>query len=177
MKRTSTLLFGMLVLAGAAFAQMDMPKPGSEVKKLDYFTGHWVSEGDVKPGPMGPGGKFHADDHMDWMDGGYFLVLHSKFSGGGMGDGTSTAYMGWDPNDKVYTYDEFNSMGEAVHSKATVDGDTWTWVNEMKMGPQTIKGRFTMKILSPTSYGYTFEMSSDGTTWRLIMDGKETKQK
>jgi hypothetical protein len=68
-------------------------------------------------------------------------------------------------------------MGEAVHSKATVDGDTWTWVNEMKMGPQTIKGRFTMKILSPTSYGYTFEMSSDGTTWRLIMDGKETKQK
>lgn len=177
MKRTSTLLFGMLLIAGAAFAQMEVPKPGPEVKKLDYFTGHWMSEGDVKPGPMGPGGKFHSDDQGEWMEGGYFVVWRSKFTGGGMGAGSSTAYMGWDPNDKVYTYDEFNSMGEAVHSKATVDGDTWTWVNEMKMGPQTMKGRFTMKILSPTSYGYTFEMSSDGTTWRLIMEGKETKQK
>lgn len=177
MKRTSTLLFGVLLFAGVAFAQMATPKPGPEVKKLDYFTGHWVSEADVKPGPMGPGGKFHSDDHVEWMDGGFFAVIHAKFSGGGMGDGTSTAYMGYDPQDKVYTYDEFNSMGEATHSKATVDGDTWTWINDMKMGPQTWKGRFTMKILSPTSYSYKFETSPDGATWTLFMDGKETKQK
>jgi uncharacterized protein DUF1579 len=177
MKHTLTLLFGVLLLAGAAFAQMEMPKPGPEVKKLDYFTGHWVSEGDVKPGPMGPGGKFHSDDHAEWMEGGYFVVLHSKFSGGGMGDGSNTAFMGYDPQEKVYTYDEFNSMGEATHSKATVEGDTWTWINDMKMGPQTIKARFSMKILSPTSYSYKFETSPDGTNWTLFMDGKETKAK
>ena len=70
--------------------------------------------------------------------------------------------MGWDPNDKVYTYDDFNSMGEAVHSEGYRLWRYLDLVNEMKMGPQTIKGRFTLKILSPTSYGYTFEMSSTG---------------
>jgi len=62
MKTTSTLLLGVLLAATAAFAQMDIPKPGPEVKKLDYFVGHWTSEGNVKPGPMGPGGKFRMED-------------------------------------------------------------------------------------------------------------------
>jgi len=175
--RTSALLIGILLFASSAFAQMEIPKPGPEVKKLDYFVGHWNSEADVKPGPMGPGGKYHADDHMEWMEGGFFVVLHSKFNGAGFGPGSSTAYMGYDPQEKVYTYDEFNSMGEATHSKATVEGDTWTWTNDWKMGAQTMKGRFTMKILSPTAYSYKYEASSDGTNWALWMEGKETKAK
>ena len=177
MKCTSTLLLGILLLSSAAFAQMDMPKPGPEVKKLDYFVGHWTSEGNVKPGPMGPGGKFTMEETTEWMDGGYFVVIHSKYSGGGMPNGTSTAYMGYDPQEKLYTYDEFNSMGEATHSKGTVDGDNWVWTNDMKMGPQTMKGRFSMKAISPTSYTYKFEVSADGTNWTLFMDGKDTKAK
>lgn len=46
----------------------------------------------------------------------------------------------------------------------------------MKMGPQTMKGRFSEKILSPTSYNFKFEMSTDGTTWNTVMDGKATKK-
>ncbi len=175
--KATALLLGIFLVATTAFAQMEAPKPGPEVKKLDYFVGHWTSEGNVKPGPMGPGGVFKSDDNAEWMDGGFFVVLHSKYSGGGMPSGTGTSYMGYDPNDKVYTYDEFNSAGEATHSKATVEGDTWTWINEMKMGAMTMKGRFTMKILSPTAYSYKFEVSADGTNWMLFMDGKETKVK
>lgn len=177
MTRTLVLLLGILLLAPAAFAQMDIPKPGPELKKLDYFVGHWTSEGDIKPGPMGPGGKFTMEEKTEWMDGGYFIVIHSKYSGGGMPAGSATAYMGYDNNDKVYTYDEFNSMGEATHSKGTVDGDNWTWTSDMKMGPQTMKGRFSMKMVSPTSYNYKFEMSPDGTNWTLVMDGKDMKAK
>jgi hypothetical protein len=177
MKTTSTLLLGVLLAATAAFAQMDIPKPGPEVKKLDYFVGHWTSEGNVKPGPMGPGGKFRMEEHSAWMDGGYFVVIHSKFSGGGMPSGTGTAYMGYDPQEKVYTYDEFNSMGEATHSKGTVDGDNWTWTSDMKMGPQTMKGRFSMKMMPPNAYSYKFEVSPDGTNWTLVMDGKDTRAK
>ncbi len=33
-----------------------------------------------------------------------------------------------------------------------------------------------MKITSPTSYNFTFEMSQDGKTWTTIMDGKATKK-
>ena len=174
--KATILLLGILLAATATFAQMEAPaKPGPEVKKLDYFTGHWTSEGDVKPGPMGPGGKFHADDHAEWMDGHFFVVLHSKYSGGGMGSGTSTAYMGWDPNDKVYTYDEFNSMGEATHSKATVEGDTWTWLNDMKMGAMTMKGRFTMKILSRPPTAISSRCPPTAPTGRSSWTAKKPK--
>ena len=94
-----------------------------------------------------------------------------------MGNGNGMAFLGYDPQDKVYTYDEYNSTGEVVHAKGAVDGDTWTWTNDMKMGPQTMKGRFTEKILSPTSYTFKFEMSTDGTKWDTVMDGKATKSK
>ena len=177
MKATSVLLLGILLLATPAFAQMDIPKPGPEVKKLDYFVGHWTSQGDMKPGPMGPGGKFTMEENTEWMDGGYFVVIHSKYSGGGMPSGSSTAYMGYDTQEKVYTYNEFNSMGEATSSKGTIDGDNWVWLSDMKMGPQTMKGRFSMKLMPPNAYGYKFEVSADGKNWTLVMDGTDTKAK
>ena len=176
MKATS-LLLGILLLATTAFAQMEIPKPGPEVKKLNYFVGHWTSEGDMKPGPMGPGGKFTLQENSEWMDGGYFVVIHSKYSGGGMPDGTSTAYMGYDTQGKVYTYDEFNSSGEHAHSTGNLDGDNFVWMSDMKMGAQTMKGRFSMKLMPPNAYAYKFEVSPDGKAWSLVMDGKDTKAK
>jgi|SRR5882672_971254 len=176
MKRASAIAIATMLLIAVASAQPPAAKPGPEHKKLDYFTGNWTSEGDVKPGPMGPGGKVTVSEDSKWMDGGYFVVMHSTFKGGAMGDGTGVSYMGYDPQEKVYTYDEFNSMGEVVHAKGTLEGDTWTWTNEMKMGPQTFKGRYITKIVSPTSYTYKFEVSPDGTNWSLVMDGKQTKK-
>ena len=177
MKRSLAILVATLLLAAVAFAQMGAPKPAPELKKLDYFLGTWTSEGDAKPGPMGPGGKFSTSGNGKWMDGGFFLVIQSDFKSAAMGNAAGTAYMGYNADEKVYTYDEFNTMGENVHSKGTVDGDTWSWTNDMKMGPQTMKGRYSMKILSPTSYTYKFEMSPDGTKWDTVMEGKATKTK
>ena len=108
------------------------------------------------------------------MDGGFFLTMHSEFKGT-MGSGSGMAYMGYDPDKKVYTYDEFNSMGEAEHSTGTVDGDTWTWNSEEHMGGNMVKARFIMKTLSPTSYTFKFEMSPNGSNWSTVMDGKATK--
>src|SRR5271165_1427676 len=177
MQRTPALLIGILLFATAVFAQMGPPKPGPEHQKLNYFVGNWTSDGDMKPGPMGPGGKITIKEDTQWMDGGFFVVIRSTYTSAAMGNGSSIAFMGYDPQEKVYTYDEFDSMGQATHSKGNVDGDTWTWTNDVKMGPQAMKARFTMKILSPTSYTYKFEMSPDGNTWNLVMDGKDTKNK
>jgi len=110
------------------------------------------------------------------MDGGFFLISHSDFKSA-MGNGSGLAVMGYNAEDKVYTYDEYNSVGEAEHSKGTIDGDTWTWTSEEKMGGQTMKGRFVMKILSPTSYSFKYEMSQDGTNWTTAMDGTAAKSK
>ncbi|WP_084080192.1 DUF1579 family protein [Edaphobacter aggregans] len=167
------------VLAGftaSALAQ-ETPKPALELKKLDSFVGSWKVEGEMKPGPMGPGGKISGSDTWGWMAGNFFLVNHSKFEAAGMGAGSATAFMGYDTDKKVYTYDEFNSMGETVHSTGTVEGDTWTWLGDTKMGPQRMKGRFTVVIQSPTSHSFKFEVSQDGSTWSTVMEGKATKVK
>jgi hypothetical protein len=156
-------------------AQMPTPKPAPEVSKLDYLAGDWITDGDLKPSPMGPGGKMSSNDHVQWMDGKFFVVMHSKFKGA-MGDGTAMAVMGYDPEKKVYTYNEYNSMGQVNHSEGTITGDTWNWTSNENMGGQTFKGRYTMNVLSPTAYTFKYELSKDGTEWTTVMDGKATKK-
>jgi Protein of unknown function (DUF1579) len=178
MRRTSMSLAFLLVVlfvAGTAMAQMPMPKPAPELSKLDFLAGNWTTDLDMKPGPMGPGGKMTSTDEAQWMDGKFFLVMHSKFKGA-MGDGTSVSVFGYNPDKKVYTYNDFNSMGQAGYSEGTVGGDTWTWTSDEKIGDQTFKGRYSMKVLSPTSYTFKYEMSKDGTEWTTVMDGKSTKK-
>jgi len=176
MKTIGMILAAWLVMSAAALAQMDMPKPGPEHKKLDMFAGTWTLDGDMKPGAMGPGGKVAENEKCEWMEGGFFLVCHTDLKST-MGNGTSISIMGYSADDKVYTYREFNSWGEFVDSKGSVDGDTWAWLNDEKMGAMTIKGRFTMKVTSSTSYNFMYETSQDGTKWTTVLDGKATKGK
>lgn len=173
---SSTIASVALIFAGASslWAQMPTPKPGPELKKLEYFVGTWNLSGDTKPGPMGPGGKMTMTEHNQWMEGGFFVVSHSTYKSA-MGNGSGISFMGYKSDEKAYSYDEFNSTGEAVHSKGNLEGDTWTWAGEEKMGGQSMKGRFTMKIISPTAYTFKFEMSMDGSTWNTVMDGKAAK--
>ena len=168
----TALLLGM---AASARAQTEAPKPAAELKKLDYFVGTWIAEGEIKPGPMGPGGKFTGTNRVEWMDGGFFLVTHSEFSGA-MGKGTETAYMGWDVDEKAYTYDSFNSMGEADHARGKLDGDTWTWLSETRMVTRTMTGRLTLRVRSATAYDFKFETSLDGTKWATVLEGRDTKR-
>jgi hypothetical protein len=162
------------VLAAAALAQM--PKAGPEHKKLDVFAGSWILEGDLKPNDMGPGGKVTENEKCEWMEGEFFLVCHTDFKSS-MGDGTGVSVLGYSTDDKVYTYREFNSWGEFDDSVGSLNGETWTWTSDEKMGGKVMKGRFTMKITTPTAYTFTFEMSPDGKDWKTVMDGKATKSK
>jgi len=175
MKRVSTFVVAVLLSSLFAAAQApQMPKPGPEQKNLNFMAGNWKLTGDIKPGPMGPGGKFTGTEHTEWMPGGFFLVSHTTGSSS-MGKESGLAIYGYDADKKVYTYDEFNSEGEAVHATGTFDGKVWTWTNEMKMGDKTGKGRFTLTETSPTAYTFKFEVSQDGTSWTPFMEGAGSK--
>ena len=178
MKRISACVLSLLLFSTAlALAQGGPPAPGPEVKKLGYFAGTWKSDGELKPGPMGPGGKFTEVIHSEWMSGGFFLVEHTDATFAGMGKIVEVAYLGYDPRDKSYSYDAFNSVGEAEHAKGSVEGDTWTWSSTLA-GPdgKPMKGRFTITIASPTSYTYKFEVAPEsGGNYTSILEGKATK--
>jgi Protein of unknown function (DUF1579) len=175
MRRIGMMLAAGVLMAGVAMAQMQPPKPGAEVKKLEVFAGAWTLSGDMKPGVMGPGGSMTESEKCEWMDGGFYLVCHSDYKSS-MGNGVGLSVMGYSAEDKAYTYREFNSFGEFDDSKGTLDGDTWTWTSDEKMGGMTMKGRFTIKVTSASSYTFLFEMSQDGTKWTTVMDGKGTKK-
>jgi len=151
-----------------------MTRPSPELRKLDYFVGVWHSEGELKPGPLGPGGKLIMTEHNEWMDGGFFLVLRSEFTSP-LGSGSGTAYMGYDAGRKLYTYDEFNSTGEAQHSVGTFDGDSLMWGGEQHLADKVAKTRFVMNMLSPDAYAFSFCVSQDGNDWNTVMEGKATR--
>lgn len=177
MKRCVCSIFAAVVLLSTvAFSQAPpMPKPGPEQKKLEYFAGNWKTEGDMKPGPMGPGGKFSGTTKAEMMDGGFFLILNSDMNMAGFGPGKGVAVMGYRPEDKKYSYYEVNSFGEEEIATGTVDGNTWTWSDEHKMNGQVSKGRYTAKVTSPTSYDFKYEVSTGGD-YTTVMEGKATKQ-
>ena len=179
MKNIKLILAAVLVLATASAAVAQMPKPGVEVKKLDVFAGTWTLQGDLKPGPMGSGATVTENEKCEWMEGRFFLVCHTDFKSS-MGNGVGTSVMGYSADDKGYTYREFNSWGEFTDSKGSVDGDTWTWINDEKAdGGKMIKGRFTMKMTSSTSYTlHLRDVAGRGEDWTdVAMDGKATKGK
>ena len=177
MLRSLTLLAlaGLAATGTSTRVLIDTRPP--ELEKLDYFVGDWYEEADVKAGPSSPGGRVTQHDHREWMDGKFFIVIHSKFTGL-KEDGTGVSLMGYDPIAKVYTWDEFYSQGEADHSKGRLEGDQWIWnMNDMKFGSQMVKARYTMKIVSPTFYTLKWETSADGgATWTLSMDGTGRKE-
>jgi hypothetical protein len=160
----------------AAQSTIGVRSPGPDVKKLDYFAGSWKSEGDMKSGPYTSGGKFSGTGRSEWMPGGFFLLSYTDEMSP-LGKGTGLAIYGYDRKERVYTYQAYNSRGEAEHAKGVVEGDTWTWSNEEKIGGTVMRGRYIIKTISPTAYNFKFEMAPEGGQWSTIIEGKATKTK
>ena len=162
------------ILAGVGLAQTpsQMPQPGPEQKRLQYYAGNWNSEYEIKAGPMGAGGKVISTDQTQMMPGGFFAVTHTDGKSA-MGDLHELAVMGYDAAAKVYTYDSYNNFGEVEHFRGTVQGDTWTWTSE---SGTPVKMRFIAKEVSPMLYTMKLEMMT-GANWVTVMEGKATKTK
>ena len=163
--------------AGLAWAQApQMPTPGPQHSRLLYYVGDWHTEAELKPGPMGPGGKMTSTDHNEMMPGGFFLVMHSNVETS-MGQIHELAVMGYDSEKKTYTYNSFNNFGEAEVYTGQVEGNTWTWTGPTTVNGKMMTSRYTAKEVSPSSFTFKFDVSPDGAAWTNIMEGKATKTK
>jgi hypothetical protein len=139
-------------------------------------VGTWKDEAELKPSPFGPGGKIHITETCEWFTGGFSLVCNSE-STGLMGEGKALTVLSYDSEEKVYTYYELNSFGLTNSAKGTVDGDTWTFNGEGKVGGKLIKTRFKIKIPSQDSALMNTEISADGGPWTPLMELTGTRVK
>jgi hypothetical protein len=94
-------------------------------------------------------------------------MCHSEGTGP-MGPGKGISFLGYDPNEKVYTYHEFTNTGDAIDAKGTVNGDTWNWTAESKMGDTKMNVRVTIKHVSKTEYTFKLEMSQNGGAFSIV---------
>lgn len=152
----------------------EAPKPPVEAEALGYFLGPWTSEGELKPGPMGPGGPTKGRDICRWMPGRFFIgcMMESQTP---MGLAQVQGVMGWDAEKKVYRWWSFDNLGRAETATGTFKDGTWSWSGESKMGEKVYKTRYTISDTKPEGYAYAFESSPDGKTWTPVMTGKVTK--
>jgi hypothetical protein len=169
--------FALISTGAPLIVAAQATKPGPEQARLGYFVGKWTAEGEVKPGPMGPGGKFTSTDNCEWFEGRYSVVCHSE-GAMPMGPSKSIGILGYSPEEKVYTYYGVDNTGMTMSSvpKGTLKGDTWTYFDQGTMGGKQYKSRVVIKELSPTSYSFKMDMQGPDGKWMPMMESKNTKQ-
>ena len=154
------------------------PKPSEAHQRLGYFVGKWTNEGEMKSGPMGPGGKVSSIDTCEWFEGRFAIVC--RYDGKGpMGPMKGMGIISYSPEAKAYTYYAIDNSGMVMTTvpRGTVQGDTWTYQDESEMGGIKIKSRVTLKEVSPTAYTFLMEFMGPDGKWAPLMESKLTKGK
>jgi hypothetical protein len=180
MRRPFRLLTGFAVLlaAGPQLVSGQAPQPGPEHARLGFFVGKWRSEGEAKPGPMGPGGKMTSTDNCEWFEGRFTVICRYEGSSP-IGPTKGIGILGYNTEEKVYTYYgiDNSNMTMATVPKGTVSGDTWSYTDEATFGGKKVKSRVTIKEISPTSYTFRMEAQGPDGKWMPMMESRNTKVK
>ncbi len=177
MKRL-VMFFALLVVVSLAVAQAPQgpPKPGPEHNKMEYFVGQWNAEVNSQASDFGPAGKGTGTETCRWLPGGFFIHC-DRTEKGPSGEVQSGGIMGYDANEKVYTYYGVDSMGGAFLAKGTVTGNVWAWTTTMKMGAKTYMLKFVATVTPPNGQSFKFEAAEGNGPMKLISEGKSTRAK
>ena len=175
-----TLFVGVLLSLATtishAQAPQGPPKPSAEHQKLAAFVGNWTFTGEMKPGPMGPGGKMTGSDQIQWLPGNFFV--ERRFQGKSpMGEMRGLEIMGYDEGKKAHTYNYFDNMGMSGAGTLTQKGDVWSVSGTGNMGGKAIPERCTLTFgAGGTTLKIMCEMSMEGK-WAPTFEGTATKAK
>jgi len=178
MKRIS-LLFSLLVICLVTMAQTQTtaPKPDPEVKKLHALVGRWTYDGEYKPGPLGPGGKITGVWDARMILGGFFLQ-EQQTEKGTEGELRNLGIEAYDPANKNFTSNWYQSDGSVLTGTLTIKGNTVTWAGTMFAAGKQYQLREPLVLaedsMSGTAKG---EISADGKTWVPFFEGKFVKAK
>ncbi len=176
MKRTIALRFLLAFCSATVMrAQAPAPKPGPEVKKLHADLGHWTYEGEAKPGPWGPGGKFTGEFDGRMILGGFFFQGRWTEKGP-TGEDRGIELDGYDPVNKNFSSELYFDDGSRFSGALTVAGNTWTYEGKLVMAGKQYQFKGTFVFAPDLASGtYKTEISLDGKTWTTSGESKWTK--
>ena len=154
-----------------AQAPPELPKPGPEHKKLEYFLGTWKTEGEVKANAYMPAGKSVTTQTYTLGPGGFFLECRGE----GANYPTTHVIIAYDSQAKVYTEYYASSAGLVGGGTGTVDGNTWTWMLEDKWFGKAFKGRTTVTVKSASQFTVKYEYLDPNGSYVTITEGTATR--
>jgi Protein of unknown function (DUF1579) len=161
------LVLAVALLSGL-FAQAPARQPGPEQARLESLAGRWTIEGEAG------GERFTRTETCDWFTGGFHLICRSEVTGAA--DGVKgQSIIGYDSDEKAYTFYFISSTGTAVTMRGSVSGTVWTWIGDLHVRGGLMKARTTITDRSPTSYTFTMEGSFEGGPWIILEAGRGTK--
>jgi hypothetical protein len=179
MRTVTMVLVGILLLLepAAVFAEEPAaPQPTAEHEALEMWVGSWSGEGELKPGPFGPGGPMKWTENCSWFENGNFHVICRSEGTSPMGEMKGLGIVGYNPAKQVYTHYGVDSTGWSGYSEGTKSGDTWTFRSQEMIGGTTYHTKMVMTMSSPDTTTFTWEMSEDGSSWTVLMSGTNTKE-
>jgi hypothetical protein len=141
---------------------------------MGYFAGNWKAEGMMKLSPTGNPAPFSLTETGEWVTEGFFLETRTKMKGP-MGPINSVRVMGYNPENGLYTYNVYNSLGEHQMATGTLQGNTWTWTAEQKMNGVVVQARYIVTTVTPDSYTFKQEVAIHKGGWATVMEGTATR--
>jgi hypothetical protein len=173
------LVTAVCLLAGswsAAQAQPEQqqPTPTMQHQRMSYFAGNWTAEGMMKLSPKGNPAPFSLKETGEWVSNGFFLETRTSMKSP-MGPINSVRVMGYNPENGLYTYNVYNSLGEHQMATGKLQGNTWTWTSEQKLNGVVSQARYTITAVTPDSYTFKQEVATPSGGWATVMEGKANR--
>jgi hypothetical protein len=176
MARTIALLFLLaFCFATAMRAQAPAPKPDPEVKKLSVFLGYWTYEGESKPSPLGPGGKYTGEMACQMILGGFFMQCRIAEKGPA-GASQGLVLIGYDPVNKNFAAEWYYGDGSRPSGAISIAGNNWDFAAKWAAVGKQVQFKSTF-VPAPDLASATqkSEISVDGKAWTPWWETKYTK--
>jgi len=154
--------------------QQPAPTPSPQHQRMGYFAGNWTAEGMIRLSPKGNPAPFSLKETGEWVSEGFFLETRTSMKSP-LGHVNSVRVMGYNPENGLYTYNVYNSLGEHQMATGKLDGNTWTWTSEQKLNGVVTQARYTITTVTPDSYTFKQEVATPSGGWATVMEGKASR--
>jgi hypothetical protein len=169
------LFAGMLAVAQSPMApQAQPPAPSQQQLAMNYFAGPWKITGTTKISPTSPAVPYNATATGEWIPGNYFLEI-KYVTHGPLGDIHMVRMMEYNAGEGVYTYNEYNSLGEHVVAVGKIDGQKWVWNTTKKLNGITTKGRYITTFVTKDAYSINSQVQKPGGGWLTVTEATATR--
>jgi hypothetical protein len=142
-----------------------------EMVELDFFVGHWKTEGEIKSDSSVSSKKIKGSDTYEWVAGGFFLLHRVDVMIGD--DRTEVIEMigrAGKKKDDGFAMRSFDNQGNFTTMKGYLETP-----NVFKIEGQGMRSKLVVNE-NQTLMTILWEQSSDGVNWNPWMELKLTKQ-